>query len=121
MNDEGQRQDLHKRTKEFVLRVVRLYTRLPKAGEAQVIGKQLLRSGTSVSTHYREGFRARSTAEFIRKLGDGQQELEESTYWMELQSEAEELMAIFASCIIAAKQKKQNTSKLILHTSSFPP
>ncbi len=120
MNDEG-KQDLRKRTKEFALRVIRLYTKLPKTGEAQVIGKQLLRSGTSVGAHYREGYRARSTAEFISKLGGGQQELEESIYWMELlvdaeiitenllkdlQSEADELMAIFSSCIITAKRNK---------------
>ncbi len=108
------------RTKEFALRVIRLYTKLPKTGEGQVIGKQLLRSGTSVGAHYREGFRARSTAEFISKLGGGQQELEESIYWMELlieaeiipedrlkylQTEGEELMAIFVSCIITEKKR----------------
>jgi four helix bundle protein len=121
MNDEG-KQDLRKRTKAFALRIVRLYTSLPKTGEAQVIGKQLLRSGTSVGAHYHESYRARSAAEFISKIGGGQQELEESIHWMELltgaeiipaerlaelQSEADELMAIFASSIITAKKNNK--------------
>ena len=87
MNDEGHR-DLRRRTKEFALRVIRLYTKLPKSDEARVIGKQLLRSGTSVGAHYQEAYRARSNAEFVSKLGGGQQELEESIYWMELLVEA---------------------------------
>ncbi len=51
---ETQRQDLGKRTKDFALRIIRLYAALPKTTEAQVIGKQLLRSGTLVGAHYRE-------------------------------------------------------------------
>jgi len=72
------------RTRDFALRVIRLYSALPKTTEAQVIGKQLLRSGTSVGAHWREGSRARSDAEFISKIEGGLQELEESVYWMEL-------------------------------------
>ena len=84
MKDEGGRmKDLKSRTKEFALRVIRLFAALPKTTEAQVIGKQLLRSGTSVGAHYREGMRARSDAEFISKIEGGLQELEESCYWME--------------------------------------
>jgi len=60
--------DLCDRTKAFALRVIRLYTALPKSGEAQVIGKQLLRSGTSVGAQYREATRARSVAEFVSKI-----------------------------------------------------
>ena len=63
--------DLRDRTKRFALRVVRLYSALPKTVEAQVLGKQLLRSGTSVGAHYREASRARSDAEFISKIGVG--------------------------------------------------
>ncbi|MFK7820013.1 MAG: four helix bundle protein, partial [Planctomycetaceae bacterium] len=75
--------DLKQRTKEFSLRVIRLYSNLPKPTEAQVMGKQLLRSGTSVGAHYREATRARSTAEFVSKLAGGHQELEETSYWLE--------------------------------------
>ena len=76
--------DLGTRTREFAVRVIRLYSALPKTTEAQTIGKQLLRSGTSVGAHYREATRARSNAEFISKIEGGLQELEETRYWFEL-------------------------------------
>ena len=88
MKDEHKAADLRSRTKQFSLRIVRLFAALPRTTEAQVIGKQLLRSGTSVGAHYREATRARSNAEFISKLEGGLQELEESAYWMELLSES---------------------------------
>ena len=68
------------RTKSFALRSIRLYSKLPKTTEAQVLGKQVLRSGTSVGVHYREAVRARSTAEYISKLEVGLQALEETAY-----------------------------------------
>ena len=68
--------DLRKRTKLFALRVVRMFVALPKTTEAQVLGKQVLRSGTSVGANYREAFRARSEAEFTAKMGDCLKELE---------------------------------------------
>ena len=77
MNDEWRStngksvHDLRKRTKGFALRILRLYATLPRTTEAQVVGKQLLRSGTSVGAHYREAYRARSTAEFVSKLESG--------------------------------------------------
>jgi four helix bundle protein len=77
-------QDLRVRTKQFALRVITLYSALPDAPVAQVLGKQVLRSGTSVGANYREGYRARSKAEFISKLGDCLKELEETSYWLEL-------------------------------------
>lgn len=110
--------DLKTRTKEFALRIIRLYGALPKSTEAQIIGKQLLRSGTSVGAHYREAIRARSNAEFISKIEGGMQELEETSYWLELladsqilpneklaalQIEANELMAILVTCVKKAK------------------
>ncbi len=112
--------DLRQRTKTFALRVIRLYSALPKSTEAPVIGKQLLRSGTSVGAHYREATRSRSTAEFVSKIEGGLQELEESAYWMELlveseiipearlkelQQEAIELTAILVTCSKNAKNK----------------
>src|SRR5436309_16087929 len=81
--------DLQVRTKFFALRIVRLYCSLPKTTEAQVLGRQLLRSGTSVEAHYREAMRARSVAEFISKVEGGLQELEETSYWLELLVERE--------------------------------
>ena len=69
--------DLRDRTKAFALRVIKLFAALPKATEAQVIGKQVLRSGTSVGANYREAYRARSKAEFRAKCGDSLKELEE--------------------------------------------
>ena len=77
-------QDLSTRTQAFALRIIKLFSSLPKSTEAQVLGKQLLRSGTSVGAHYREAVRARSKNEFVAKIDAGLQELEESLYWLEL-------------------------------------
>jgi four helix bundle protein len=81
--------DLSQRTKKFALRVIRLFGSLPQSSEAQVIGKQLLRSGTSVAANYRECCRARSDAEMIAKLGVVEQELDETLLWLELLGESE--------------------------------
>jgi four helix bundle protein len=113
--------DLRDRTQRFALRIIRLYSALPKTTEAQVLGKQVLRSGTSVGAHYREATRARSNAEFISKLEVGLQELEETGYWIELLDDCEivtknrladlsaeinELTAILVTCVKNAKAKK---------------
>jgi len=85
MKDETNRpRDLKGRTKEFALSVIRLYASLPKSSEAQVLGRQMLRSGTSVGAHYREANRSRSNAEFVSKIEGGLQELEETGCWLEL-------------------------------------
>ena len=91
MNDESSPKpcDLRARTKAFALRIIRLFASLPQTPVAQILGKQLLRSGTSVGAHYREAVRARSTAEFISKVEGGLQELEEPVYWLELLAEGE--------------------------------
>ena len=114
---------MSERTREFALRIIRLYGALPKTTEGQVIGKQLLRSGTSVGAHYREAIRARSNAEFISKIEGGLTELEETAYWLELlagarivapprltalREEVEELTAILVTCIKNAKAKGRN-------------
>lgn len=80
--------DLRDRTKRFALHIIRMFTALPKTVEAQVIGKQVIRSGTSVGANYREAYRGRSRAEFIAKAGDCLKELEETAYWLELLVEA---------------------------------
>ena len=115
--------DLKVRTKSFALRVIKLFTSLPKKPEAKVIGTQVLRSGTSVGAQYREACRARSTAEFISKMQSGLQELDETSYWLELlveagivkaarlqslQNEANELTAIFVSSVKTAKSRRMN-------------
>ena len=114
--------DLRVRTKSFALRIIKLYSSLPKSTEAQVIGKQILRSGTSVGANFREAYRSRSSAEFISILGICLKELEETTYWLELLNESNivslkslellldecnQLIAIFTSIVIT---KKKNIS-----------
>jgi four helix bundle protein len=81
-------ENLRERTKQFALSVVRMFAALPKTTEAQVMGKQVLRSGTSIGANYREAFRGRSKAEFIAKCGDCLREVEETAYWLELLVEA---------------------------------
>ena len=117
---EGKRQDLRSRTKAYALRIIRLYTVLPKSTEAQILGKQVLRSGTSVGAHYREAWRAKSNLDFISKIEGGLQELEETAYWLDLLGEAEilqkerlkplcneteELIAIFVTMVRNVKTK----------------
>jgi four helix bundle protein len=80
--------DLGTRTKQFALRVIRVFRALPRDETARVLGKQLLRSGTSVGAHFREARRAKSDADFINKIEGALQELDESGYWMELLVEA---------------------------------
>jgi four helix bundle protein len=111
--------DLRERTKHFGLRVVRMFSRLPKTIEAQVLGKQILRSGTSVGANYREAYRAPSKSEFIGKCGDSLRELEETAYWLELlvdgkivppellaalRQECDELIAIFVTILKRSKR-----------------
>ena len=114
------RQDLRERTKKYALRIIRLYVSLPKSTEAQVLGRQVLKSGTSPGAHYREAYRSRSTAEFVSKIEGGLQELEETGYWLELLvdsgivpakrmadlfKETDELIAIFTTSARNAKKR----------------
>ena len=118
MKDERPRQDLRLRTKQFALRIIAMCDKLPENRKGRILGNQVFRSGTSVAANYREAYRARSTAEFISKLGDCQKELEETILWLELLAdsntirparlsllfkEADELMAIFSACIKRAR------------------
>ena len=80
---------LRDRTKSFALRIIRLFSALPKNEAARVLGRQMLRSGTSVGAHCREGHRSRSDAELISKYEGALQELDETMYWLELLVEAE--------------------------------
>jgi four helix bundle protein len=121
MSSSATATDLRERTTDFALRMIRLYSALPKAVTAQVIGKQVLRSGTSVGAQYRETRRARSRAEFVSKIDAALQELEETDYWLELlvkgaivsakrladlREETQELIAIFTASAKTAKNRK---------------
>jgi len=113
-------EDLKVRTRRFALRVIKLYAALPKTVEAQIIGKQMVRSGTSVGAHYREAQYAKSDPDFISKIQGALQELEETIYWLELvediqvltdgrlapiHQEAEELRAIFITIVKKVKAR----------------
>lgn len=76
--------DMRERTRDFAIRIMRLYAALPRRPEAQVIGKQMLRCGTGLGANYREGLRARSKSEYAAKLNIGLMEGEETLYWVEL-------------------------------------
>ena len=105
-------EQIKRRAKQFALRIIRLFRALPRAAEAQVIGRQLLRSGTAVAANYRAVCRARSKAEFVAKIGVVVEEIDETVFWLEmlveagivranrmepLLKEANELLAIFAA------------------------
>jgi four helix bundle protein len=79
--------ELKNRTKAFSLRVIKMVDRLPKRQVTQIVGNQILRSGTSVGANYRAACRARSKKEFIAKLGIVEEECDETIYWMELLNE----------------------------------
>ena len=120
MKDE-KNSGLMARTKAYALRIIRLYSALPKTTVAQVLGRQVLRSGTSVGAHYREANRAKSTADFVSKIEGGLQELDETAYWLELLAdskvgsadelrtlidETEELISIFVTVAKSAKRHR---------------
>jgi four helix bundle protein len=117
MNEKTDREDLRIRAKRLALRIMKLYGALPKSTEAQVIGKQILRSGTSVGAQFREAYRGRSTAEFVSKVSSALQELEETAYWLELLVDGDivsagrleelqaEVDAILVTCVKNAKAR----------------
>ena len=112
--------ELQGRTKKFALRVIKMAGNLPRSVTADVLGRQTLRSGTSVAANYREACRARSRAEMVSKLGQVEQELDETLLWLELlveseiapaarmaelQRETEELLRIVVASIKTLKAK----------------
>jgi four helix bundle protein len=113
-------QELKNRTRQFAIRIVKLFRMLPRTEEARIIGKQMLRSGTSVAANYRAVCRARSKAEFIAKIGIVVEEADETVLWLELLvdtdivqqkrmtsllTEANELLAIFAASRYTAEKR----------------
>ncbi|MEO8573883.1 MAG: four helix bundle protein [Pyrinomonadaceae bacterium] len=126
MNDELPRStdpvDLRTRLREYGLRILRLYDSLPSYGSAQIIGRQLARSGTSPGAQYREACRAKSDADFISKLEGALQELDESDYWLDLlargsyvpsqklenlKTETDELISILVTVVRKVKARKK--------------
>ena len=118
-------EELQQRTKAFALRIIRVFKSLPQTDDAIILGKQLLRSGTSVAANYRATCRARSRAEFIARLGVVVEEIDETVLWIELLGESEtlpparlssllkeanELLAIFISSQMTAKGIKVKES-----------
>jgi four helix bundle protein len=118
--------DLKIRTKDYALAVIRLFAELPKRTETQIMGRQLLRSGTSVGAQYREATRGKSNADFISKIEGSLQELEESEYWLELigesgcfpqdrlaslKKETGELKGIFVSIVRNTKAKSHSEKR----------
>ena len=113
--------ELQDRTKKFALRIIRAFSRLPKTEEARVLGRQFLRSGTSVAANYRAACRARSAADFISKISVVVEEADETLFWLELIVEAEliasktveplllkcgELLKIFSASLATAKANR---------------
>ena len=111
-------EELKERTKQIAVKVVQLTVSFPRTREAEVLGRQLLRSGTSVGANYRAACRARSKTDFINKIGIVEEEADESLYWMEvmlaskivslqtvepLMREMRELLAIFTASGRTAK------------------
>ncbi len=88
MNSLETAEELKQRTKSFAIRIVTLFRSLQHSPDAQTLGKQLLRSGTSVAANYRAVCRARSQAEFIARMGIVVEEADETVFWLELLGEA---------------------------------
>ncbi len=119
-------EDFKTRTRAFALRVIRLVESLPKSQSATVIGKQLLRCGTSVGANYRAACRARSRAEFGAKIGIVEEECDESLYWMELLiasglvkealldellKEGNEILSLVVASIKTARHRKESKTR----------
>ena len=122
--------DLKDRTKQFALRIIKLYLALPGRGLTQALGTQILKAGTSVGAHYREAQRAKSNPDFISKIEGALQELEETVYWLELLSdsgvvvskrleglrqEAEELLSILVTIARKVKNRPKVTKNRLAH------
>jgi four helix bundle protein len=114
MNNFEFSENLKKRTKAFAVRIIKFYKALPRTDEARVLGRQVLRSGTSVAANYRAVCRAKSNADFISKMGTVVEESDETLMWLELfedaeifpaekirdlKQEADELLRIFSSSL----------------------
>lgn len=107
-------EDLRRRTKQYALRILRLVKALPNTAEGRTIRNQLIRSGTSVGANYRAVCRARSSAEFISKLGIVIEEADESAFWLELIIETK----ILKNNLVEPLLKETNEITAIMVSSS---
>jgi four helix bundle protein len=113
--------DLQDRTKRFAIAVIQFFSRLPKMEPARILGRQLIRSGTSVAANYRAACRARSAADFISKISIVAEEADETLFWLELTvesrlleartvepliAECTELLKIFSASLATAKANR---------------
>ena len=121
MNTLHQAKQLQDRTKKFAIRTIKAFARLPKDEATRIIGRQFLRSGTSLAANYRAACRARSSADFISKISVVTEEADETFFWFELLVEAnlvkmklveplmkecEELLKIFSASLTTAKRNR---------------
>jgi four helix bundle protein len=112
--------DMRARTKAFAVRVIRMTTALPPGKASDVLGRQVLKSGTSIGANYREAHRASSRKQFISMMEIAQREADETLYWLELidaaglipsqrlgplMAEGKELLAILTSTVVSAKKR----------------
>ena len=122
------REEMKQRTKQFALRIIRLSAALPKSREADVLGRQLLKSGTSIGANYREAVRASSRRHFVTNLEICLREGDETIYWLELLAESgvvpqkrltglldecNQLVAIMTATVRTAKQRMPATPKTL--------
>jgi four helix bundle protein len=119
MRKAYQAEELKERSKQFAIRIVRLFRALPRTDEARILGKQALRSGTSVAANYRAVCRARSKAEFVAKMGVVVEEIDEALFWLELlvetgvvQPERMESLLAEASQLLAIFAASQHTARV---------
>src|SRR6266850_1873831 len=126
--------DLKRRTKAFALRILKLVDALPKTTAGRALASQIVRSGTSVAANYRAACRARSTADFIAKMGIVEEEADETLFWLELleeselvsatklaaiKQEADELIAITVASIKTARRNRAPNSAFRIPHSAF--
>ncbi|MGA9780350.1 MAG: four helix bundle protein [Limisphaerales bacterium] len=93
-------ENLKLRTKQFALRIIKLVESLPHDMTSNVLGKQLLRSGTSVGANYRAACRGKSAPDFISKMGTVEEEADESGYWMELLTDSSKVKLAKVSVLL---------------------
>ena len=126
--------DLKKRTKAFAFRILKLVDALPKTTARRALSSQIVRSGTSVAANYRAACRARSTSDFIAKMGIVEEEADETLFWLELleesalvspakltaiKQEANELVAITVTSIKTARRNRTADSAIRIPNSEF--
>jgi four helix bundle protein len=122
--------DLKKRTKAFALRILKLVDALPKTTVGRALASQIVRSGTSIAANYRAACRAKSTADFIAKMGIIEEEADETLFWLEsdlvlatkltaIKQEADELIAITVASIKTARRNRASNSAIRIPHSEF--